>query len=53
MAEKNKAVMPMSTAGLVRYFESEKEMIKLKPIHVVGMCVGIIAIELLLKFAII
>lgn len=34
MAER-KTYMPQSTAGLIRYFESEKELIKLKPEHVV------------------
>jgi len=53
MAEKDRASMPMSTAGLVRYFESEKEVIKLKPVHIVGICVGLIALELFLRFAIV
>ncbi|MCD6381469.1 MAG: preprotein translocase subunit Sec61beta [Candidatus Aenigmarchaeota archaeon] len=34
MAEK-KSYLPMSTAGLVRYFEEEKTLVKLKPEHVV------------------
>lgn len=34
MKEK-KVYMPQSTAGLIRYFESEKEIIRLKPLHVV------------------
>ena len=45
-----KNVMPQSTAGLIRYFEESEEAIKLKPQHVVGIAVGIIAIELVLKF---
>lgn len=38
MAEK-KTYMPQSTAGLIRYFESEKELIKLKPEHVVAIAI--------------
>jgi preprotein translocase subunit Sec61beta len=45
---KQKVQMPQSTAGLIRYFDSEKESIKLKPEHVVIVSVLIIAIELIL-----
>lgn len=41
--------MPQSTAGLVRYFEESKEAIKLKPEHVIVICVILIAIELMFK----
>ena len=34
MAEK-KTFMPQSTAGLIRYFDSEKELVKLKPEYVI------------------
>ncbi len=44
--------MPRSTAGLVMYFEESKEAIKLKPEHVIGVCVFLIVLELLLKFGI-
>ena len=47
---KQKVQMPQSTAGLIRYFDSEKEAIKLKPEHVVAACAIIIAIELILTF---
>ncbi len=53
MGKKQKMQMPQSTAGLVRYFDSSKERIKLKPEHVVGLCVVIIIVELLLKFGVI
>jgi preprotein translocase subunit Sec61beta len=52
MSDKNRSSMPMSTAGLVRYFESEKEMVKLKPMHVAGICIGLVALEILLKLMI-
>jgi preprotein translocase subunit Sec61beta len=50
MSQKEKIQMPQSTAGLVRYFEESKEAIKLKPEHVVVVCVLIIAAEIALKF---
>ena len=49
MAQK-KIQMPQSTAGLVRYFEDSKELIKIKPEHVVAIAVVIIIAELLLRF---
>ena len=49
MARKNKMQMPRSTAGLTMYFEDTKSVIKLKPEHIVGVCVAIIVIEILLK----
>ena len=47
---KQKVQMPQSTAGLIRYFDSEKEAIKLKPEHVVIACVVLIALVMLLRF---
>jgi preprotein translocase subunit Sec61beta len=52
MGKKQKMQMPQSTAGLVRYFDSSKEKIKLKPEHVVIICGAVIVIELLLKFGV-
>jgi len=52
MGKKQKMQMPQSTAGLVRYFDSSKESIKLKPEYVVGICAVAIVIELLLRFGI-
>jgi len=50
MAEKTKQQRTPSTiAGLVRYDEEDREsLIKLKPIHVVGLCVALIVLELTL-----
>ena len=44
--------MPQSTAGLVRYFESTKESIKIKPEHILIVSGIIIALEIGLKFVI-
>lgn len=49
---KEKYSMPQSTAGLIRYFDETQESIKFKPEHVLVVCVGIIALELVLKFMI-
>jgi preprotein translocase subunit Sec61beta len=50
MSKKDKSVMPQSTAGLVRYFETSKESIKIKPEHILIAATGFIVIELLIKF---
>ncbi len=50
MSQKDKNMMPQSTAGLIRYFEESEESIKLKPEHVVGIAILIIVVELALKF---
>ena len=50
MSQKQKMQMPQSTAGLIRYFDAEKEAIQLKPEHVAALCVGIIALVLALRF---
>ena len=49
MSKKDKAMMPQSTAGLVRYFESSKESLKLKPEYIVIFSIIIIVIEIMLK----
>jgi len=50
MAKQKKIQMPQSTAGLVRYFEESKEAIKLKPEHVVIICIIIMGAVLALRF---
>lgn len=50
MSQQKRNIMPQSTAGLIRYFEESEEAIKLKPEHVVGIAVAIIALEIILKF---
>jgi len=48
MAEK-KAYLPQSTAGLIRYFESEETGIKLKPEHVVFISIAFAFIVIVMK----
>ncbi len=49
MAEKEeRQAAPAGMAGLVRYYESEKSLIKLKPKHVIGLCAAVILIEAML-----
>jgi preprotein translocase subunit Sec61beta len=49
MAEREKSYMPQSTAGLIRYFETE-EGIKIKPSHVMAISVLFGGIVLFLRF---
>ncbi|MBU5575214.1 MAG: preprotein translocase subunit Sec61beta [Candidatus Aenigmatarchaeota archaeon] len=48
MAEKLKIQTPASMGGLVRYYEEDKSLIKLKPEHVVLICTGFAALEIIL-----
>jgi preprotein translocase subunit Sec61beta len=49
MAEKQKLRSPSSVAGIVRYDEEDKEsLIKLKPMHVIGISVALIILEIIL-----
>jgi preprotein translocase subunit Sec61beta len=48
MSEQKKLQAPTSMAGLVRYYEEDKSLIKLKPIHVIGVCTALVVIELIL-----
>ena len=45
---KEKQQMPMSTAGLTRYFEESPEALKLKPEHVIGLIATVIVLEIFL-----
>lgn len=49
MAE-DRMMMPQGSAGLIRYFDSTEESIKLKPNHVLGISLAIIVAELAVKF---
>ncbi|MCD6092811.1 MAG: preprotein translocase subunit Sec61beta [Candidatus Aenigmarchaeota archaeon] len=44
--------MPQSTAGLMRYFDTEKEVIKLKPEHVILIGIMFIVIVMFFRFII-
>ncbi len=52
MSKNEKMTMPMSTAGLVRYFEESKESVKIKPEYVVIFSFALIALEIALKFVV-
>jgi len=49
---KNRVYLPMGTGGLIRYPEEGEELVKLKPKHVIGLVVGIVLLEIVLKFLI-
>ena len=46
---KDEMRMPMSTAGLVRYFDDSKSVLKIKPEHIVAVIVFLIAAEIAFK----
>lgn len=46
---KDKMQMPQSTAGLIRYFDADKNSITFKPEHVAVISVIIIVAEITLK----
>jgi preprotein translocase subunit Sec61beta len=48
MAEKQKLRAPTGMAGLVKYEDEGESLIKLKPVHVVGISVGLIILEVIL-----
>jgi len=39
----------MGTGGLIRYSEEEKQLLKIKPKHVVWIVIGIVVLEIALK----
>ena len=39
---------PQGMAGLVRYYDEDKSLVKLKPEHVVAICAGLVVAEILL-----
>ncbi len=46
----DKIQMPVSTAGLTRYFDDYKSKIELKPEHVIALIVIVILVEILLNW---
>jgi len=50
MAKNNKINMPMSGAGITRYFEDYKSSIEFKPGHIVVLAVIVIIFVLVLNF---
>jgi len=39
---------PSGMAGLVRYYDEDKSLIRLNPEHVVAMCISIVILEAIL-----
>jgi len=50
MARKDQMQAPSGMAGLVRYFDEDQSVIKLKPEQVLGICAAIVMIEVALLF---
>ena len=50
--DKNKAPMPASSAGLLRFFEDETQGIKIRPEIVIGLAVGLVVVTVLLRLVI-
>ena len=50
MARKDKFYMPMGAGGLMRYSEEEKELVRVKPMHIVYIVTAIIILEIILRF---
>jgi preprotein translocase subunit Sec61beta len=50
--DKNKAPMPASSAGLLRFFEDETQGIKIRPEIVVGLAVALTIASVLLRLII-
>jgi preprotein translocase subunit Sec61beta len=51
MAEKKNLRAPSSIAGLVKYDDDEQSLLKIKPIHVIGICIGMVVLEVILFLA--
>jgi preprotein translocase subunit Sec61beta len=49
MVKREKIYLPMGAGGLLRYPEEEKEVIKIKPEHVVYIVIAIILFEIILR----
>lgn len=49
MGKKDKIYMPMGMGGLFTFEEEEKHIIKLKPVHLIYVTIGLIALEIFLK----
>jgi preprotein translocase subunit Sec61beta len=50
MAKKDKSRLPSGMGGLVRYDEEVKETLKIKPEYVIYFSLGVIVLELILRF---
>ena len=50
MVKEKRTRMPSGMAGLMRYDEELKNALKLKPEWVVGFAIGVVVLELVLRF---
>ncbi len=50
--DKNKAPMPASSAGLLRFFEDETSGVKIRPEIVVGLAISLVIVAVLLRLVI-
>lgn len=50
MAKKDQYRMPTGMAGIVKYGDEPKEAIKIKPEYVIYFTIGLIILELFLRF---
>ncbi|MDI6806205.1 MAG: preprotein translocase subunit Sec61beta [Candidatus Aenigmarchaeota archaeon] len=49
MVKRERTYLPMGFGGLVRYSERERELVKLKPQHVIWGIIILVIIEVFLK----
>lgn len=47
--QRDRIYMPLGTGGLLRFAEEEKVLFKIKPMQVVYLIGGLVAVELVLK----
>ncbi len=45
---KEKMQAPSGMAGLVRYYDEDKSLVKMKPEHVIALCASLVVLEILL-----
>ena len=50
MAKKDSTRLPSGMGGLVRYGDEVKETFKIKPEHVIYFSLGVILLEIVLRF---
>lgn len=50
MAKRDKVYMPSGMGGLIRYGEEGKVKFRIKPEQLIYIVIGIVAVELVLKF---
>lgn len=44
-----RGALPPTGAGLIRYFDEDTRGFKVKPLHVIVVCVGIVVFEIVLR----